>query len=208
MIVKEKFNQKLLVEGNDDQHVIWALCEKYDIRESFDVIDCTGIDKLIEQIPVRYKSSGTKTVGIIVDADANLAGRWSTLKKELSNAGFKVPENIPHEGLIMHNDIYKAGVWIMPDNRQNGMLEDFISFLIPHDDRLLPVVDSIIEKIEADKINKYKMIHHSKASVHTWLAWQEDPGTPLGAAITKRYLTTEEVTCKRLIDWMNNLFFE
>ena len=96
----------------------------------------------------------------------------------------------------------------MPDNRQNGMLEDFISFLIPHDDRLLPVVDSIIEKIEADKINKYKMIHHSKASVHTWLAWQEEPGTPLGAAITKRYLTTEEVTCKRLIDWMNNLFFE
>ena len=96
----------------------------------------------------------------------------------------------------MHNDLYKAGVWIMPDNRQNGMLEDFISFLIPHDDRLLPVVDSIIEKIEADKINKYKMIHHSKACVHTWLAWQEDPGTPLG------------VTCKRLIDWMNNLFFE
>lgn len=208
MIVKEEFNQKLLVEGNDDQHVIWALCEKYHIRETFDVIDCSGIDKLIEQIPVRFKSSGIKTVGVIVDADVNLVKRWSTLKEELSNEGFNVPENIPQEGLIMHNDLYKTGVWIMPDNRQNGMLEDFISFLIPHDDRLLPIADSIIKKIETDKINKYKMIHHSKAFVHTWLAWQEDPGTPLGTAITKRYLTTDEATCKRLIEWMNNLFSE
>ncbi len=26
MKIKEKFNKELVVEGNDDQHVIWALC--------------------------------------------------------------------------------------------------------------------------------------------------------------------------------------
>ena len=42
MKIKEKYTQKLLVEGNDDQHVIWALCEKFNIPEVFDVIDCGG----------------------------------------------------------------------------------------------------------------------------------------------------------------------
>ena len=57
MFMREKFNQKLLVEGNDDQHVIWALCLKFSIRESFDVIDCNDIDQIIEQLPVRFKQS-------------------------------------------------------------------------------------------------------------------------------------------------------
>lgn len=30
---REKFNKKLLVEGNDDQHVVWALCKKFDLPE-------------------------------------------------------------------------------------------------------------------------------------------------------------------------------
>jgi hypothetical protein len=38
MGAKEKFDKKLLVEGNDDQHVILALCKKFDIAETFDVI--------------------------------------------------------------------------------------------------------------------------------------------------------------------------
>ena len=45
-LTKERFKKKLLVEGNDDQHVIWALCEKYSVKESFDVVDCSGIDSL------------------------------------------------------------------------------------------------------------------------------------------------------------------
>lgn len=44
MKIKEKYpRQKLLVEGNDDQHVVWALCEKYQITENFDVIDSRGV---------------------------------------------------------------------------------------------------------------------------------------------------------------------
>ena len=48
------YNKKLLVEGKDDQHVIWALCEKFKVEKSFEVIDCEGIDKLIEQIPIWF----------------------------------------------------------------------------------------------------------------------------------------------------------
>ena len=207
MRVKEKFSKKLLVEGNDDQHVIWALCEKFEVSETFDVIDCEGIAKLNEQIPVRFKQSGIDTLGIIVDADTEIKSRWTSLKGLLSAQGFEIPNDLPSSGLVLKNESnIKVGVWIMPNNNLNGMLEDFISFLVPKDDKLLPIVNSTLEDIEKKKLNKYASIHKSKAVIHSWLSWQEDPGTPMGLGITKRYLTTDEETCSLLIKWLDELF--
>ena len=207
MRLKEKFNKKLLLEGNDDQHVIWALCEKINIPETFDVIDCEGIDKLNEQIPVRFKQSGIESLGIIIDADSEIKSRWTSLRSLLSAQNFNVPDELPLTGLVIKNDSnIKVGVWIMPNYNLNGMLEDFISFLVPKDDKLLPIVNSTLEDIERKKLNKYASIHKSKAVIHSWLAWQEDPGTPMGLGITKRYLTTDEATCSLLIRWIDELF--
>jgi hypothetical protein len=129
MKMEERFNKKLLVEGNDDQHVMWALCEKYQILETFDIIDCEGIDKLYENIPVRFKGSEINTIGIIIDADTDISVRWNSIKTKLHEIGFSVPTEFPPTGLIIENDTHKVGVWIMPNNNSNGMLEDFISFL-------------------------------------------------------------------------------
>ena len=96
----------------------------------------------------------------------------------------------------------------MPSNNINGMLEDFVSFLVPQDDELLPIVDTILNKIENEKLNKYSLIHKSKARIHSWLSWQEDPGTPMGLSITKRYLTTDNESCRQLIIWLQKLFIE
>ncbi len=207
MRVKEKFNKKLLVEGNDDQHVIWALCEKFKVPESFDVIDCEGIDKLTEQIPVRFKQSGIDTLGFIIDADSEIKNRWDSMKGFLSAQGFSVPDQLPSTGLVIRNESnLKVGVWIMPNNNLNGMLEDFISFLVPKDDKLLPIVNSTLNEIEKKNLNNYASIHKSKAVIHSWLSWQEDPGTPMGLGITKRYLTTNEATCSLLVTWLQELF--
>lgn len=207
MRVKEKFNKKLLVEGNDDQHVIWALCEKFKLPQTFDVIDCEGIDKLNEQIPVRFKQSSLDTLGIIIDADSEIKSRWTSLKSLLSVLRFNVPDALPSTGLILKNENnIKVGLWIMPNNNLNGMLEDFISFLVPKEDKLLPIVNSTLEDIEGRRLNKYATIHKSKATIHSWLSWQEDPGTPMGLGITKRYLTTDEATCSLLIKWLEELF--
>ncbi|MGF7232950.1 DUF3226 domain-containing protein [Arachidicoccus sp.] len=206
---REKFNSKLLVEGKDDQHVIWALCAKFNLAQNFDVIDCEGITNLLEQIPVRFKQSGINTIGIIVDADSNLQSRWNSLKDLLKAQGFNLPHDLPAEGLIEKNaDNKRIGVWIMPNNNLNGMLEDFISFLIPQNDNLLPVVKATLQDIEDKNLNKYRGTHKSKAVIHTWLAWQEVPGTPIGSSITKSYLTTNVESCFQLINWLKLLFFD
>ncbi len=96
----------------------------------------------------------------------------------------------------------------MPNNSLNGMLEDFISFLVPQDDQLITVARDTLESIEKKKLNKYSVAHKSKALIHSWLSWQTDPGTPLGLAITKRYLTTDDITCLALINWLKAAFSE
>lgn len=207
MRIKEKFNKKLLVEGNDDQHVIWALCEKFKINEAFDVIDCEGIEKLFDQIPVRFKQSNIDTIGIIIDADSDLQLRWNHLKQLLNAQGFVLPEILPESGLILSElGRITIGVWIMPNNNLNGMLEDFINFLVPPDDALFPIINENLNEIERKQLNKYKLIHKSKAIVHSWLSVQEDPGTPMGLSITKRYLTTDDNICKKIIGWLNDLY--
>jgi hypothetical protein len=206
MRVKEQFTKKLLVEGNDDQHVVWALCEKFGLDENFDVIDCEGIDTLIKQLPVRVKQSGIEAIGVIIDADIDIIGRWKTISSFLTARGYTVPEEIPNEGLTITENQLTFGVWIMPNNSLNGMIEDFVKFLVPENDQLLDIANTSLNQIESGELNKYRNIHRSKALIHTWLAWQEDPGTPMGSSITKRYLSTESDICNTFIDWLSETF--
>jgi len=207
MRIIENFNKKLLVEGNDDKHVIKALCKKFAITENFDVIDCSGYDNLYKGLPLRIKEAQVDTIGLIIDADTEIKDRWKSISTLLSLQGFKIPEEIPMEGLILKdNSGFKIGVWIMPNNNENGMLEDFISFLVPKEDKILPIVKNTLTNIENQGLNQYSLIHKSKATIHSWLSLQSDPGTPMGLGITKRYLTTDEETCLKLVNWLKKLY--
>ncbi|OHD05460.1 MAG: hypothetical protein A2086_11360 [Spirochaetes bacterium GWD1_27_9] len=204
---KENYNKKLLVEGNDDKHVIFALCEKFSITENFDVIDCKSKESVIEKMPIYLKTSDIEIIGLIIDADCDIFDSYKSICSKLSNIGYKLPNILPKEGLILSEpDKVKIAIWIMPNNKINGMLEDFIAFLIPQDDKLPPLIDDFLNTIEEKKLNKYKPIHRAKTFIHSYLAVQEDPGTPMGLAITKRYLTTDEKNCLNLINWLKKTF--
>jgi len=209
-------NSLLLVEGIDDFHVIHSLCKQFNIPVrnledpkggKFSVKDCKGINLLLEQIPVLFKGSNQlQSLGIIVDADIDLITRWESIKNILQKIGFVLPYTLPATGLIIKSKELKVGVWIMPNNNLNGMLEDFMSFLVPPDDKLLPIIKANLIDIELLNLNNYSLIHKSKAIIHSWLAVQEVPGTPLGQSITRRYLTTDDETCNQFITWMDELF--
>ncbi len=49
-------------------------------------------------------------------------------------------------------------------------------------------------------------IRHSKAKIHTYLAWQEEPGKPMGQAITAKVLHAESETAKVFVEWIKRLF--
>lgn len=199
-------NQILLVEGKDDLFVFSNIFEKYQVKQSFEIIDKGGIEKLFLSISI-YVKTDNSTIGIVVDADTDIHSKWNSLKSILSNLGYDVPKSPNVIGTIISNDSMPTiGIWIMPNNDENGMLEDFVKQLVPSNDKLMPFVENTLIDIETKSLNNYKIIHKSKAKIHTWLAWQESPGIPMGLAINKTYLETTHEMCSKFVDWVNRLY--
>lgn len=203
----EKFPSTLLVEGNDDQHVVWAICEKFKITETFDVFDCEGISNLFPQLPIRIKLR-EPFLGILIDADADLLLRWKQIQNILTPLGYEIPEEPDASGSIVKSATSETtiGIWIMPNNQVPGMLEDFAEILIPANDSAIPFATKAVDEVKREAVAKFSDIHRSKALIHTWLAWQDDPGTPMGLAITKSYLDHNHELCVLFVHWLNRLF--
>lgn len=206
---------RLWVEGKNDQHVIWNLAERLQLKETFDVQVAGSYSELLEVLPTELKSTNVlKRLRVIVDADEKQNAHWQAIRRILNNSGFynqDLPNSLPVNGLICNpddSDQLIVGVWIMPDNCQTGMLEDFIANMIPEQqgNPLLQKVDATLEELESNHLNAYKLGHHAKARIHTWLAWQDEPGMPIGSAITKRVLSTDSDLCRQFINWLTCLF--
>lgn len=199
----------LLVEGKDDQHVVYAVCNRYRVPLTFEVTECNGINNLLKQIPVRLKTEKEK-LGIVVDADVDLPGQWQRLIDLLSPLGYRISDQPNAEGNILSSPVNRCivGIWIMPDNRTSGMIEDFARILVPKKDLLWPYAEKALLEIENEGIANFKGAHRSKALIHTWLAWQETPGVPMGQAITKSYLNHNHELCIKFVAWLNALFHE
>jgi hypothetical protein len=93
----------------------------------------------------------------------------------------------------------------MPDNQTTpGILENFVSFLIPD-------TDTSLWQYAQDCVNKIPVQPHfsegdaPKADIHTWLAWQEEPGQRLGDAITNSF-NADAPHALKLIDWVRRVF--
>ena len=204
---KNERQNLLLVEGKDDEHVFYNLLEHYKIPQEFKIKNTKGVDKLIEALEVGIDGSEVKRIGAVVDADVVLEDRWKALRNVLVKAGYSSIPLMPNPNgtIIQIEERPTVGIWLMPDNTLPGMIEDFIKFLVPEDDVLWPLAEDIVQRvIETDQ--KFRPSYKSKAHLHTWLAWQEEPGGPMGQAIMKRYLNADEAHAQQLIAWIRQLF--
>lgn len=205
--------QQLLVECKNP-HVIWAFCEQYQLPERFSVEvpqeGTEGVEALLNGLAERLKTENLRRLGIVVDADRNLSGRWQSLKDKLSSIGDRdIPQSPPPEGWVgAPSDPFlpRVGVWLMPNNQLPGMLEDFVAYLIPPGDTLHPKAEAILQELEQAGLNRYTLIHHPKALIHTWLAWQKTPGMPMGQAITAQVLRCDCPIALIFIEWLKHLF--
>ena len=202
----------LLVEGSDDEHVLKHICGNRGIPALDEVKPHGGDTELLESIPVRLRASAEDgdVVGIIIDADTSLDTRWQSVRDRFTQVGYQNVPAVPDaNGTIFEPPegslLPRAGVWIMPDNRTPGILEDFLSFLVPQPndlfDHVTDSVDSIPNRLFSDN-------DEPKAVIHTWLAWQKEPGRPYGTAITARFLDSNVPQVEALVSWLRRLFYE
>lgn len=208
---RESSLYRLLVEGSDDKHSVIHLMKRHGIDWDNPanilphVHDCGGFDPLLKSIQVNVKSY--KKLGVVVDANMDLEKRWQQLVNKLSEIDVILPESPSQDGTIitgMYSD-WKVGVWLMPDNQNRGELEDFLSKLVPSDDKCWSYADEVTKHAKQlgarfpDKLL-------CKAKIHTWLAWQENPGLPFGTAITAKYFEADSPEALNFVDWFRLLF--
>ena len=216
----------LLVEGKDDQHVMWNLFEARRVADTFEV-ECPetdgdanesgGIERLLDSIRWRLATGELERLAVVVDANhKGPAARWQAIRDRLVNAGFDdLPKEHSPNGTVFDLSLrpqtprsIRFGVWIMPDNRSSGMLEDFVISLIREDDRKLPLVDGFLDSIPAGK-DRFTEPHRPKARVHTWLAVGDRPGRPMGQAIkADRQLDANHPTVQPFLDWVQDALVE
>jgi hypothetical protein len=201
----------LLVEGTDDEHVLKHVCGARGVQTLDEIKPQGGVEQLLENFPIRLKESDVEALGVVIDADTDLAARWLSLKAPLTTAGYEsVPDDPVSTGTILSPPadalLPRVGIWIMPDNRTTGILEDFLRFLVPQGSCLFEHVQSSVATIPAGE-RRFSQLNQPKAIIHTWLAWQERPGKPLGTAITAQYLDPGVAQVDLLVSWLNKLFF-
>lgn len=211
----ELWTNLLLVEGKDDKHVIRNLLKRYDILVP-DLLDVKypsdyeadgteggGITRLLDIFEVRLTQVIDGRLGIIVDADTRLSARWQSLRDILISLDYvSLPENpLPNGTIIRQIGKPVVGIWLIPDNKIPGMLEDFVGFLMPQDDLFWPMAVEAVQKVKTiEHERRFHNEHESKARIHTWLAWQKEPGKPMGQAITARYLDADAHHAQQLIN--------
>lgn len=200
----------LWVEGKDDNAVTQSLCEAHAVPELFRVEAKSGVEEVLDTFFASLRAPGAERFGVIVDADGNAQGRWDSIRNTLDREGYMdVPERLHAEGMIVAGTAHRPlfGAWIMPDNGSPGALEDFAASLVPANDALWARAGTTIDSIPADQ-RLFTDVRRSKAHMHTWLAWQETPGSPMGQAIGKGDLRADAPVAQRFVGWLRRLMVD
>lgn len=208
------YEKVLLVEGEEDKRVIPELVEANGVQwgnkpkdRIVEIKPLHGIEKLLDKnlINIELKASGLKILGIILDADEFPSKRWQSIRNCLIERFPDLPEQLPQSGLIHLGEI-KVGVWMMPDNKERGMLETFLQFLLPENgDSLWQFTEQSCRQAK-EQGACFKDCHSDKAKIHTWLAWQNPPGRQLHNAITERILSPASPNAAVFMQWFKALF--
>src|SRR5947209_2035029 len=110
---------QLLVEGKDDLHMFLNLCERHGVPHTFTPKEMEGIDNVFERVAETFEvsilGSDIQRLGIVVDADLDIAARWKRLRSILRSSGYKnVPQKPVPEGLVIsQTDLPRVGIWVM-----------------------------------------------------------------------------------------------
>lgn len=205
----------LLVEGKQDLRVIPELIEANGVNwgtkksPSVYIRDYDGYQQLVDPdvISTELQASGLAALGIIIDADDNPAGRWQSIRSASLKSIPDIPEVLPEAGLIhtAPNGI-RFGIWIMPDNQIRGMLETFLTYLIPVGNEGLWQFAQEVAQEAKSRGAAFTDTQLDKANIYTWLAWQSPPGRQLHQAVMERILNPNHPNAQEFVTWFRALY--
>ena len=210
----------LLVEGEADKSFFEEICKTLKLHTKVKVAppkDVGGSHNNKEGV-LNHLSNLLKQLGdaeitrlaIIIDADSVVYGGGykraiERVAKIVQPYGFTLASDSVGGVLFQHDDgLADFGMWVMPNNCDEGMLEDWIKDCIhPDENNLFAHAEAVVGTLPQ---TKFKPIHISKAEVATWLAWQKKPGHGLYHAVEENLIDTNSVLFKELCVWLTHIY--
>lgn len=202
-------NSLLIVEGVGDQSFINAFleCEGLNIDLDVRVVTAPDIDSDINYTTkqavfqslstvIKQLNDGRYTrIGILVAMDYAQQSRkpikqqnLEQLSSALNPHNFRLDvQSTDAKGLFFRNPDFDhpIAVWLMPNNQDEGYLEDWIESCIA--DKQASYFDSA-EQFVNDVSNAHLKPHvTTKAKVYTWLAIQPKPSQDLSRCLSPKY---------------------
>ena len=226
----------IVVEGKTDQHVVLHLLGGSDPRfadykvdeqerslilrrsESVDgeiaICEEGSVQELCGSIEWRLKASGLRRIGFVFDANDNPNARWERVRNEilkvLPDLKRVIPAKPTSEGVWNSKNGLAVGMWMMPDNKSKGAVEDFLVRMIPDGDYCWGQARNYVGEVgKKRKTLRPRKIFASKdarkAEIHAWLAVQENPGSPPGLGIGAGYFKSNIAEVQLFQDWLVKL---
>jgi len=210
----------LLVEGEGDKSFFVEICKNLELHTYVNVAPPKDIggyhntkEGVFNYLPTLLNQLGDAQItrlAVVVDADSAANGSGykhviDKVKNIVKPHGFTLASD-PVGGVIFKHDdgLADFGLWVMPNNCDEGMLEDWIKSCVHPDENKLfehakNVVDTLTQK-------KFESIHISKAEVATWLAWQEQPGHGLYRAVEDQLIDTNSALFLESKVWLTHIY--
>lgn len=213
----------LLVEGVADKNFFEHLCRKLHINSSVIVssprdfggnYDTKGaIFNTLPTLLDQMADGHLIHLAAIVDSDApqNGGGQVATLDRFASlvgTYGFDQRHKVGEGGgfLFHHVDgLSPVGLWLMPDNKTDGTIEDFVKASLV-DSQRARFANAATAVAKSERPFAFKPTHLVKAEIATWMAWQKVPGQGIFACVRDELVDLEKDEFKRLILWLQRSF--
>ena len=214
--------QRLITEGND-AIALAVLCKKRNLpppfgyetpskfRDEF-IQNAGGYSQAIVAFKIAIEGNNYTNIGLVLDAnDAGATARWNEVRKIMLGAGYREESFVTADiqtgpKIILEVSMPTVGIWIMPDNNENGYLEHFIAGLIPPKDPLWLHAEKVLSDLKPQPFNEIPRTRWGKAHLHTWLAWKKEPGKPFGQALDANYFDIQAPPVQSFLNWFSETF--
>lgn len=212
--------QRLIVEGKDDAIAISSILRQRGVDKPLGYKDedkyknefvksskgFTNISKVLE---IEIQNSEVERIGVIIDAnEVGAKSRLQSIANVLEKFGITNKEATQDAGhyYTSANGLH-VSIWIMPNNKENGYLEHFLSELIPENhqdtwDYSSKAVDDYYHQ-NSDGLSQVKM---QKSKVYAYLALMKNPGQSFGTAISAKYLDAKCAYLNPFENWFRRAF--
>lgn len=209
----------LIVEGDADKSFFEKICRKLNLDAGVKAPKDLGGNRnskegVFEQLKLylpQLNGGAYSQIAIVVDADYSqhhglgYQGTIDRVSEIVQPYDFILDQNSAH-GIRFKNSegLADFGLWIMPNNHNEGMLEDWIKSCVKEDEHaLFQQAVAAVQQIPTPKFSGHLT---SKAEVATWLAWQKKPGHGLYSVIKDELLNVEHPLFNELEQWLTNIF--